>query len=51
MGHADEFSNSGQGLLLPPGEYTVKIVPGSGTPIEQKVKLTAKQTVVGGSKK
>ncbi len=30
MGHADEFSNSGQGLLLNPGEYKVKIVPVSG---------------------
>ncbi len=31
MGHVDEFSNSGQRLLLPPGDYAVKIAPtGSG---------------------
>lgn len=52
MGHTDEFSNSGQGLLLNPGEYDVKIVPvsgGSGT--EQKVKVEADKTVVVGSRK
>lgn len=30
MGHADEFDNFAQGLLLNPGEYTVRIVPASG---------------------
>jgi hypothetical protein len=30
MGHAGEFNNSIQGLLLNPGEYTVKVVPVSG---------------------
>jgi hypothetical protein len=48
MGHVDEFSNSSQGLLLPPGEYVVKIVPsgGGGAPVEQKVTIQANQTVV-----
>jgi hypothetical protein len=46
MGHADEFSNSGQGLLLNPGEYDVKIVPASGQSHEEKVKLEADKTVV-----
>jgi hypothetical protein len=26
MGHVDEFSNPEQGLLIPPGDYEVKIV-------------------------
>ena len=46
MGHADEFSNSAQGLLLNPGEYAVKIVPASGAPVTQTVKIEADKTVV-----
>lgn len=46
MGHVDEFSNSSQGLLLSPGDYAVKIVPASGAPIEQKIKLEANKTVL-----
>jgi hypothetical protein len=46
MGHADEFSNVSQGLLINPGEYTVKIVPASGQPITQKVKVEADKTVI-----
>jgi hypothetical protein len=46
MGHVDEFSNSSQVLALPAGEYRVKIVPASGAPIEQTVKLEADKTVV-----
>jgi hypothetical protein len=47
MGHADEFSNAEQGLLLNPGEYVVKVVPVSGGPErEEKVKLEANQVVV-----
>ncbi len=41
MGHADEFNAGGQGLLLPEGEYTVRIEPQSGQPIEKKVTLKA----------
>ena len=45
MGHVDEFSNFAQRLLLPPGEYTVKIVsPASGKEQEEKVKLEADKT-------
>jgi hypothetical protein len=46
MGHVDEFSNSSQGLLLNPGEYNVKIVPASGSPVTQTVKIEADKTVV-----
>jgi hypothetical protein len=46
MGHVDEFSNSSQVLQLPVGEYRVKIVPASGPPIEQTVKLEAGKTVI-----
>jgi len=46
MGHADEFSNSAQGLLLNPGDYDVKIVPASGSPVSQKVKVEKDKTVV-----
>jgi hypothetical protein len=46
MGHADEFSNFAQGLLLNPGEYTVKIVPASGSPVTQTVKIEADKTVI-----
>jgi hypothetical protein len=30
MGHADEFSNSSQGLQLNPGDYTVRVSPVNG---------------------
>jgi hypothetical protein len=46
MGHADEFSNAAQGLLLSPGDYTVKIVPASGAPVTQTIKIEADKTVV-----
>ena len=47
MGHAGEFNNSVQGLLLNPGDYTVKIVPsGGGAGHEEKVKIEAEKTTV-----
>jgi len=47
MGHVDEFDNFAQGLLLPPGDYTVKIVPVSGgAGVEEKVTLKANETTV-----
>ena len=47
MGHVDEFSNSWQGLQLNPGEYTVKIVPVSGTGgKEEKIKLEADKVTI-----
>ena len=47
MGHADEFSHPGQGLLLNPGEYTVKIVPASGGKgREEKVNIETGKVVV-----
>jgi hypothetical protein len=45
-GHADEFNNCSQGLLLPPGTYDVRIEPPSGSPIRQKVTLEANKIVV-----
>jgi hypothetical protein len=53
MGHVDEFDNPYQQLLLPPGEYTVRIAsPGGETKHEEKVTLTAnKVTLVTASKK
>jgi hypothetical protein len=52
MGHADEFSNSAQGLQLNPGEYAVKVVPvDSPEAKEQQIKIEAnKVTIVGASK-
>ncbi|HYM05620.1 MAG TPA: PEGA domain-containing protein [Terriglobales bacterium] len=46
MGHVGEFNNPFQGLLLNPGEYTVKIVPATGQPITQTVKVEADKTVL-----
>ena len=50
MGHAGEFNNSVQGLLLNPGAYTVKIVPvAGGEGHEEQVKIEAdKVTIVKG---
>jgi PEGA domain-containing protein len=46
-GHADEFSNPAQGVLLPPGEYTVRIEPLSGGgSVEKKVQIEVGKTVV-----
>lgn len=45
-GHADEFSNSSQALLLNPGEYEVKVVPATGAPISTKVKIETDKTVI-----
>ena len=53
MGHVDEFDNPYQQLLLPPGEYTVRIAaPNGDTKHEEKVTLTAdKVTLVTAAKK
>jgi hypothetical protein len=46
-GHSDEFDNFAQGLLLNPGEYTVRIEPPSGAPHEEKIKIEAdRETIV-----
>ncbi len=42
MGHAGEFNNSVQGLLLSPGSYMVKVVPvGGGDGREEQVQIEA----------
>jgi hypothetical protein len=47
MGHAGEFNNSAQGLLLNPGTYTVKIVPvGGGEGREEQVKIEADKVAI-----
>jgi hypothetical protein len=46
MGHADEFNNPWQALKLPAGEYELKIVPTSGQPTTQKIKIEAEKTLV-----
>jgi len=47
MGHAGEFNNSVQGLLLNPGTYTVKFVPANGTEgKEQQVTIEADKTTI-----
>lgn len=46
MGHAGEFNNSMQGLLLPAGEYAVRVVPASGAPLARSVKIEADKVVI-----
>ncbi len=41
VGHAGEFNNRVQGLLLNPGEYAVKVVPAGGPEHEEKVTIQA----------
>lgn len=43
MGHVDEFSNPEQGLLIPPGDYEVKIVTSEGSPKTEKVSIKENQ--------
>ena len=45
-GHAGEFNNSSQRMMLPVGEYSVRIERSSGGPINQKVKIEEGKTVV-----
>ena len=45
-GHAGEFNNPHQVLMLPVGEYTVRIQPTTGSPITQKVNIEAGKTVL-----
>jgi hypothetical protein len=47
MGHAGEFNNSVQGLLLNPGTYAVKLVPANGGEgHEQQVTIEADKTTI-----
>ena len=45
-GHAGEFNNTSQRMMLPVGEYAVRIERTSGGPINQKVKIEQGKTVV-----
>jgi hypothetical protein len=45
-GHNDEFDNFAQGLLLPPGQYEVRIEPASGAPVVKNVTVVADKTVI-----
>ena len=44
-GHAGEFNNCSK-MMLPVGEYSVRVEPSSGTPINQKIKIEAGKTVL-----
>ena len=44
--HAGEFNNSSQKLMLPVGEYSVRVEPSSGSPINQKVKIEEGKTIL-----
>jgi hypothetical protein len=45
VGHVGEFDGAGKGMLLTPGEYTVKVVfLGGDQEFEEKVKIEAKKT-------
>jgi hypothetical protein len=47
MGHVDEFSNSSQGLLLNPGQYTVKVISaGSEQGHEEQVNIAADSVTI-----
>jgi hypothetical protein len=45
-GHAGEFNNSSQKLMLPVGEYAVRVEPSGGTPINQRVTIEDGKTVL-----
>ena len=47
MGHVDELNNFAQGLLLPPGDYTLKVAsPDGKQELEQKIKIDAHKTTL-----
>jgi len=46
MGHADEFDNFAQGLLLNHGTYEIKIVPLNGSPVTKSITIEADKTVI-----
>ncbi len=48
MGHADEFNNFAQGLLLNPGQYEVEIAPRTGTAARATVTIEANETTIVG---
>ncbi len=44
-GHVDEFNGDGQGLLIAPGDYEIKIVPaGGGSAYTEKIKIEEGKT-------
>jgi hypothetical protein len=45
-GHAGEFNNPTQVLMLPVGEYDLRIEPPTGAPKTQKIKIEADKTVI-----
>jgi hypothetical protein len=44
-GHAGEFNCCVQALLVPPGEYEVRIEPANGPAVTKKITVVAKKTV------
>jgi hypothetical protein len=45
-GHAGEFNNPTQVLMLPVGEYDLRVEPPSGAAKTQKIKIEAGKTVI-----
>jgi PEGA domain len=45
-GHAGEFNNPTQKLMLPVGDYDVRVEPSSGSPKTQRIKIEADKTVI-----
>ncbi len=45
-GHAGEFNNVTQGILLPPGDYDVRIEPASGNPLEATAHIEAGKAII-----
>ncbi len=45
-GHAGEFNNSSQRMMLPVGEYTVRIEHTTGGPLTKTVKIEEGKTVI-----
>lgn len=46
MGHADEFSNPGQTLMLNPGTYEIRIEPINGAQVKKTITVEADKTVI-----
>ncbi len=45
-GHAGEFNNVTQGILLPPGQYDVRVEPHSGSPVTSVAVIEAGKAVI-----
>ena len=46
FGFVDEFDNGSEGIRISPGDYEVKVVPGGGAPVSQKIRVDANKTTL-----